>query len=159
MSCIYGPRQFGTEDQGWVAHFLISAIEGRPITVYGDGRQVRDVLHVADAVRAYRSVLKDIGSLSGRAFNLGGGIANAVSLRMVLAEIERLLGHAVPTRYEDWREGDQAYFVADTHRLQQATGWSAQWAWRAGLRDLCDWLMADRAMPQGDRKRVAGAGA
>ncbi|TIR82844.1 MAG: NAD-dependent epimerase/dehydratase family protein, partial [Mesorhizobium sp.] len=73
MSCIYGPRQFGTEDQGWVAHFLLSALSGRPITVYGDGKQVRDILHVSDAVAAYRGVLARIEDLKGQAFNLGGG--------------------------------------------------------------------------------------
>ena len=84
MSCIYGPHQFGTEDQGWVAHFLIRALRGEPITIYGDGKQVRDILHVNDAVAAYRAVLGAIDRVSGRAFNLGGGPANAVSLRAVL---------------------------------------------------------------------------
>src|ERR1700704_482663 len=84
MSCIYGPHQFGTEDQGWVAHFLIRAMRGEPITFYGDGKQVRDILHVSDAVAAYRAVLAAIDQVSGRAFNLGGGPANAVSLRVVL---------------------------------------------------------------------------
>ena len=87
MSCIYGPHQFGTEDQGWVAHFLIRALRGEPITIYGDGKQVRDILHVNDAVAAYRAVLGAIDRVSGRAFNLGGGPANAVSLRAVLDEI------------------------------------------------------------------------
>ncbi|TIW02456.1 MAG: NAD-dependent epimerase/dehydratase family protein, partial [Mesorhizobium sp.] len=77
MSCIYGPRQFGTEDQGWVAHFLLSALSGQPITIYGDGRQVRDILHVSDAVAAYRGVLARIEDLKGQAFNLGGGPRNA----------------------------------------------------------------------------------
>src|SRR5690606_13265857 len=92
MSCIYGPRQFGTEDQGWVAHFLIRALKNEPIATYGDGKQVRDVLHVADAVAAYRAVLARIDDLSGRSFNLGGGVRNAVSLRMVLREIGRIAG-------------------------------------------------------------------
>ena len=90
MSCIYGPHQFGTEDQGWVAHFLIRALRGESITIYGDGKQVRDILHVKDAVAAYRAVLGAIGRVSGRAFNLGGGPANAVSLRAVLDEIAML---------------------------------------------------------------------
>ena len=98
MSCIYGPRQFGTEDQGWVAHFLISALKGQPVTLYGDGMQVRDVLHVHDAVAAYRSLLAGIDDNAGRAFNLGGGPANAVSLRQLLDYIESLVGH-VSTSY------------------------------------------------------------
>ena len=87
MSCIFGPHQFGTEDQGWVAHFLMRALRGEPITIYGDGKQVRDILHVKDAVAAYRAMLGAIERVSGRAFNLGGGPANAVSLRAVLDEI------------------------------------------------------------------------
>ncbi len=114
MSCIYGPRQFGTEDQGWVAHFLIRALEGAPITVYGDGKQMRDVLHVADAVAAYRVALERIGEVSGRAFNLGGGPRNAVSLRMVLDEIARLTGRPCDVSFHEWRQGDQFWFVADT---------------------------------------------
>src|SRR5690606_38122991 len=114
MSCIYGPRQFGTEDQGWVAHFLIRALERRAITVFGTGRQVRDVLHVSDAVAAYRALLGGIDGLSGRAFNLGGGPANAVSLREVLNQIARITGTPPEVTYQDWRQGDQPWFVADT---------------------------------------------
>jgi CDP-paratose 2-epimerase len=143
MSCIYGPRQFGTEDQGWVAHFLIRALRGQPITIFGDGRQVRDILHVSDAVAAYRSVLAHIDSVSGRAFNLGGGPANSVSLRMVLEEIEALTGFDVPVTHQDWRTGDQFYFVADTARLQEAVGWHALVGWLDGLRDLAEWVQAD----------------
>ena len=88
MSCIDGPRQFGTEDQGWVAHFLIRAMRGEPITIYGDGQQVRDILHVSDAVAAYRALLQQIDRVTGQAFNLGGGPDNAVSLRMVLDDRE-----------------------------------------------------------------------
>src|SRR5690606_13084493 len=106
MSCIYGPRQFGTEDQGWVAHFLIKALRGEPITIFGDGWQVRDVLHVSDAVRAYRLLLEQSQSLAGRAFNLGGGPRNVVSLLRMLKQIERVAGCAVETRHEPARQGD-----------------------------------------------------
>jgi CDP-paratose 2-epimerase len=144
MSCIYGPRQFGTEDQGWVAHFLIRALKGEPVTVYGDGKQVRDILHVSDAVAAYRAVLSDIDRLSGRAFNLGGGPRNAVSLIAVLREIERVVGRRFPLAFGDWRQGDQLYFVADTARLTAETGWQARIGWREGLRELASWLRANR---------------
>lgn len=144
MSCIYGPRQFGTEDQGWVAHFLIRALERQPITLYGDGKQVRDVLHVRDAVAAYRAMLDAIDTVKGRAFNLGGGPGNAVSLHMVLSEIEAVLGYAIPVSRAAWREGDQLYFVADTGRLQTELGWRPAMGWRDGLRDLADWLRAER---------------
>ena len=142
MSCVYGPRQFGTEDQGWVAHFLVRAMAGEPITLYGNGKQVRDVLHVDDAVAAYRSVLARIESISGRAFNLGGGPDNAVSLLMVLDEIGRLVSRKVVVEQKEWRVGDQLYFAADTSRLRQAVGWHPSIHWRAGLADLAAWLAA-----------------
>lgn len=150
MSCIYGPRQFGTEDQGWVAHFLISALKGEPITIYGTGRQVRDLCEVSDAVAAYRVMHDRIDTLSGRAFNLGGGPQNAVSLRQVLAEIERVTGIAPDVHYGDWRAGDQPWFVADTSALTEATGWRAQTGWRDGIARLASWLSEHRVRsPQG----------
>lgn len=144
MSCIFGPRQFGTEDQGWLAHFLIRALEGGELTIYGNGKQVRDVLFIDDAVMAYRAVLDRIGDLSGEAFNLGGGVPNAVSLRIVVAEIERLLGRRIPVNHAGWRPGDQPYFVADTRKLEAATGWRRRMRWRDGLHRLAAWLMEGR---------------
>jgi CDP-paratose 2-epimerase len=144
MSCIYGPHQFGTEDQGWVAHFLLRALAEEEITVFGDGRQVRDVLHVRDAVMAYRATLDAIGSVSGQAFNLGGGPGNAISLAMLLAEIGRLAGAAPRVRHAPTRAGDQRYFVADTTRLEQATGWRCGTGWRAGVAEHWDWLARNR---------------
>jgi len=154
MSCIYGPRQFGTEDQGWVAHFLISALKGQPITVYGTGRQVRDVCDVADAVAAYRQVLDRIDAVSGRAFNLGGGPRNAVSLRQVIAEIERITDRSLDVTYDAWRAGDQPWFVADTTALNAATGWTARTEWRDGLRRLAAWL-AENRIPATPRRVIA----
>ncbi|MCB2053146.1 MAG: NAD-dependent epimerase/dehydratase family protein [Geminicoccaceae bacterium] len=143
MSCIYGPRQFGTEDQGWVAHFLIRALEGRPIAIFGDGRQVRDVLYVDDAVSAYLAVRREIGQLRGQAFNLGGGADNAVSLMQVLREIERLTGRPVAIEYGVWRRGDQRWYVSDTRRLYRAVGLSPPVDWRIGLQRLATWLRRD----------------
>ena len=148
MSCIYGPRQFGTEDQGWVAHFLIRALEGKPISIFGNGKQVRDVLHVADAVAAYRTVLTRIGEVNGEAFNLGGGVRNAVSLRLVLREIGRIIKREPAVTWGEWRPGDQHYFVADTARLQAKLGWTAAIGWREGLRDLAAWLIEARGLGQ-----------
>jgi CDP-paratose 2-epimerase len=142
MSCIYGPHQCGTEDQGWVAHFVAAALRGEPITIYGDGKQVRDVLHVDDAVAAYRAVLRDIDRVSGQAFNLGGGPTNAVSLRTVLEEIADCTGSGPTYRREDWRTGDQLYFVADTRRLRDAVPWQPTIGWRDGLRSLAGWMSA-----------------
>jgi CDP-paratose 2-epimerase len=144
MSCIYGPRQFGTEDQGWVAHFLTCVLQGAKISIYGDGKQVRDILHVNDAVAAYRAVMRSIDILKGKAFNLGGGPQNAISINMALREIHRLTGRTVETAKGDWRAGDQLYFVADTRALQSAVGWGPQISWRDGIRDLHDWLVENR---------------
>ncbi|RHZ93915.1 NAD-dependent epimerase/dehydratase family protein [Cereibacter sphaeroides] len=146
MSCIYGPRQFGTEDQGWVAHFLIRALKGEGISVFGDGRQVRDVLHVTDAVAAYRRLMAEVsaGRVRSRAFNLGGGPGNAVSLRQVLEEIGRLTGGPVAVTEEDWRQGDQLWFVADTRALGTAIGWAPAVGWREGLAGLAAWLAEHR---------------
>ncbi|HEV7254280.1 MAG TPA: SDR family NAD(P)-dependent oxidoreductase [Mesorhizobium sp.] len=154
MSCIYGPRQFGTEDQGWVAHFLLRALKGEPISIYGDGKQVRDILHVRDAVSAYRGLLDRIEAVKGQAFNLGGGPRNAVSLIEVLDAIASVTGRQVRTEFGPWRTGDQLYFVADTAKLEHAMGWRAGVGWREGLADLARWLEAHRldrrppAMPQ-----------
>jgi CDP-paratose 2-epimerase len=154
MSCIYGPRQFGTEDQGWVAHFLIRAIRGQGVTIYGDGKQVRDILHVSDAVAAYKAALANISKVRGRAFNLGGGPRNAVSLNQVLAEIGSLLGHQIDVRHEAWREGDQLYFVAETSRLKAELGWRARVSWRDGLQDLADWLSQREGASQRAARQV-----
>lgn len=140
MSCIYGPRQFGTEDQGWVAHFALQALQGRPVTLYGDGWQVRDVLHVSDAVRAYRAVLGAIDTVGGQAFNLGGGADNAVCLQGVLDELAHLTGHDVAVLRGAPRTGDQLYFVADNRKLERAVGWTPRVGWRDGVRDLWTWL-------------------
>jgi CDP-paratose 2-epimerase len=142
MSCIYGPRQLGTEDQGWVAHFLIRALEDRPIRIYGDGRQVRDVLFVDDAVDAYVAAWRRIETVAGRAFNLGGGPANAISLRELLAHIETLTGRRPAVEFGDWRAGDQRYFVSDASAVRRALALSEPRPWRAGVAALAEWLAA-----------------
>ncbi|MHB8283258.1 MAG: SDR family NAD(P)-dependent oxidoreductase [Caulobacteraceae bacterium] len=157
MSCIYGPHQMGTEDQGWVAHFLIQALAGKPISIYGDGRQVRDVLHVADAVQAYVSAWRKIDAVSGRAFNLGGGPANAVSLRQLIAHIEQLTGRPVEADYGDWRAGDQRYYVSDARAAQAALGLETPIDWRSGVADLCSWLDERRDAPADAGRALAAA--
>ena len=147
MSCIYGQRQMGTEDQGWVAHFLIRALEGKGITLYGDGRQVRDILDVSNAVEAYLSAWRNIDRVSGRAFNLGGGPSNAVSLRQLVAYISQLLGRDVPVTYSDWRAGDQRYFVADTRSARLTLGLTPEVPWRDGVEALAAWLAGVRCLP------------
>jgi CDP-paratose 2-epimerase len=146
MSCIYGPRQMGTEDQGWVAHFLIRALRGEPISIYGDGRQVRDILDVADAVQAYVSAWQRIDGVQGRAFNLGGGPANAISLRQLIQHIESLIGRKVELNYSDWRAGDQRYYVSDTSAAKRALSLPEPRPWRAGVAGLAQWLQSEGAL-------------
>jgi CDP-paratose 2-epimerase len=146
MSCIYGQRQMGTEDQGWVAHFLIRALEGEEITLYGDGAQVRDILDVSDAVDAYMAAWANIDRIAGRAFNLGGGPANAISLRQLMRHIAELTGRAPKVSYADWRAGDQRYFVADTRTIQRELGLGSPRDWRDGVAALADWLVEERAL-------------
>jgi CDP-paratose 2-epimerase len=146
MSCIYGQRQMGTEDQGWVAHFLIRALEGKPITLYGDGYQVRDILDVSDAVNAYLAALAKIDEVSGSAFNLGGGADNAVSLRRLLAHVGSLLGRELEIGFSDWRAGDQRYFVADTRSAEAALGLGPKVPWQQGVARLAAWLAETRGI-------------
>jgi CDP-paratose 2-epimerase len=144
MSCIYGQRQMGTEDQGWVAHFLIQALEDKAITIYGDGRQVRDILDVDDAVEAYIRALDRIDDVQGRVFNLGGGPDNAVSLLQLVDHIGAVTGRDLELAFEDWRQGDQRWFVSDTHAATQALGWPRPRGWREGVARLAQWLASDR---------------
>lgn len=146
MSCIYGRGQMGTEDQGWVAHFLIRALEGKPITLYGDGYQVRDILDVADAVEAYVQAWRHIDAVSGRAFNLGGGAGNAVSLRQLIGHIGDITGREVDLSFSDWRAGDQRYFVADTRTAEAALGLGPKVPWRQGVANLARWLAEERRL-------------
>lgn len=144
MSCVYGPLQMGTEDQGWVAHFAISVLDGEPITLFGDGAQVRDILDVADAVEACVQAWRRIDAVKGQAFNLGGGPGNAVSLRQVISVIESETGLTADVRAGDWRAGDQKWFVADSRRAQRNLGLPRPKAWREGVADLIGWLKTQR---------------
>jgi CDP-paratose 2-epimerase len=146
MSCIYGQRQMGTEDQGWVAHFLIRALERRPITIYGDGKQVRDILDVGDAVNAYVGALENIDRVAGRAFNLGGGPENAISLRELIDEIREITGRDVELRFEDWRQGDQRWYVSDTHEARTTLSLPRPRGWREGVARLAEWLAKERGL-------------
>jgi CDP-paratose 2-epimerase len=147
MSCIYGPRQMGSEDQGWVAHFLIRALRSEPISVFGDGYQVRDILYVDDAVEAYLSAWRRMSSVKGRAFNLGGGPENAISLNTLLAYVERLTGRKLSIAYEPWRPRDQRYYVTDASRARRELDWSSPLNWREGVRRLLSWLQTAPESP------------
>jgi CDP-paratose 2-epimerase len=145
MSCVYGPHQFGTEDQGWVAHFLMRALDGRPLTLYGDGRQVRDVLFVEDLADAMLRAHERMPRLAGQAFNIGGGPAHAVSLLELLDLMGEMLGAPPAFDLEPWRPADQRYYVSNTARFTAATGWRPQTPVRQGLERLLAWLLESRA--------------
>ena len=157
MSCIYGQRQMGTEDQGWVAHFLIRALEGKPITLYGDGKQVRDILDVSNAVDAYVEALARIDQVRGRVFNLGGGPANAISLLQLMDEIPHVTGRDIDVRFEDWRQGDQRWFVANTNAARSALGLETPISWRDGVARLAEWLASERGIAIDVHAQVASA--
>jgi CDP-paratose 2-epimerase len=149
MSCIYGPHQFGNEDQGWVAHFLIRALEEQGITIYGDGRQVRDVLFVEDLVDAFLLAHQNLDKVSGEVFNMGGGPPNTISLLELLDSIEALHGQRPEVSFEGWRPADQQYYVSDTRRFSAATGWRPQVAVGEGIQRLFEWLRATRRSGRG----------
>jgi CDP-paratose 2-epimerase len=162
MSCIYGPHQMGTEDQGWIAHFLIRAMSGEPIMICGDGMQVRDVLFVDDLVDAFLLAQANNRTLSGQAFNIGGGMGNTISLIELLKLIETIEGRKPLVQKSDWRTGDQRYYVSDTRKFKAATGWAARVTVREGVGRLHQWIRESRS-PQlaqasegGQRALLAG---
>jgi CDP-paratose 2-epimerase len=140
MSCIYGPHQCGNEDQGWVAHFLLQAMAGKPITIFGDGAQVRDALFVDDLVDAMDVAVANADRLAGRAFNMGGGPANTISLLELLAMIAELEHVAPSVSFDSWRIGDQRSYVSDVRAFTAATGWTPKVDVRTGVSRLHRWL-------------------
>ena len=140
QSCIYGTRQFGIEDQGWVAWFTIAAVLGKQITIYGDGKQIRDVLHVSDLARAYEAVYTHRDVSAGQAFNIGGGPGNTMSLRELLAYLESELGIKIPLQWSDWRPGDQPVFVCNVGKAQRLLGWQPTISVQDGVRKLIHWV-------------------
>jgi CDP-paratose 2-epimerase len=155
MSCIYGPHQFGTEDQGWVAHFLIQAMNDKPITLYGDGKQVRDVLFVEDLVDAFLLARKNIDTLAGQVFNLGGGPQNTTSLLELLDWIGELEGGRPVVSWGNWRPGDQRYYVSNFAKFQAATGWEPKTRMRDGVAQLHEWLREFRSHRTADALATA----
>jgi CDP-paratose 2-epimerase len=147
MSCIYGPRQMGTEDQGWIAHVLRRIHAGEAVTIYGDGHQVRDALDVGDAVDAYMAAWRRIDLIAGKAFNLGGGPANAVTVRDVIACAEKLFDRRARVFFEPWRTGDQRWYVSDTRRARDALALREPLPWRDGFARLADWIAAEGRAP------------
>jgi len=140
QSCIYGTRQFGIEDQGWVAWFTIAHVLDRPITIYGNGKQIRDVLHVTDLCRAYAAAIENREAAIGHAFNIGGGPQNTLSLLELLEFLKSFLGKQSPLSWDDWRPGDQPVFVCDLAKAKSKLGWQPQIGVEQGVRDLAAWV-------------------
>lgn len=150
QSCIYGPRQFGVEDQGWVAWFIIAAVTGSPITIYGDGKQVRDVLWVGDLLDLYQAAIDQIDVAGGRVYNVGGGPENTLAVWSELGPmLETLTGREIPVAWDDWRPGDQRIFVADVDRALHELGWRPQVGKEEGVRRLYEWVVANRGLFEG----------
>jgi len=152
MSCIAGPHQCGNEDQGWVAHFLYSAMRAKPVTIYGDGRQLRDVLYVGDLITAFDRVRSQTQRTGGQVYNVGGGLANSVSLLEIMEDIERVTGSRLGFHTEAARPGDQLYYVTDHGKLSQDTGWHPKVSVPSALRHIYEW---SREHCRGEEERAA----
>lgn len=147
QSCIYGPRQFGIEDQGWVAWFIIATVLGKPITIFGDGKQVRDMLHVYDLVNVYQAAVNHIDTAAGQVYNIGGGAANTLSIwREFGAMLEELRGEAIPVGWDDWRPGDQRVIVCDISKAEKELGWKPKIGVGEGVRQLYAWVTENRPL-------------
>ena len=139
QSCIYGPRQFGVEDQGWVAHFVISALLGRPITIFGDGKQVRDILHVRDLITAFEAAIDHIDVSKGQAYNIGGGPRNTLSLLELIDRLRIKSDREFSVDFDEWRPGDQKVYVSDIRKAKKELGWEPLIGVGVGLSDLRQW--------------------
>ncbi len=147
QSCIYGPRQFGIEDQGWVAWFLIASILNRPITIFGDGKQVRDLLYVEDLLNAYDAVINQIDHAAGRVYNIGGGSDNVMSVWKDFGPIlEENLGHPVNVKSGDWRPGDQRIYVSDIRKAKNELNWIPKVSVKDGIKQLFDWVKTNQGL-------------
>ena len=140
QSCIYGYRQFGVEDQGWVAWFLISALLDKPITIYGNGKQVRDVLFIDDLLEAYAKAVENPDRVCGQAYNVGGGVNNQLSLLEFIVILEKLLGKKITLHYSDWRPGDQKIYVSNIQKMSQHLNWTPKFSPDNGIRLLYSWV-------------------
>ncbi|MCB0309873.1 MAG: NAD-dependent epimerase/dehydratase family protein [Bdellovibrionales bacterium] len=157
MSCIYGPYQYGSLDQGWVAHFVAEAMAGRTITIFGDGNQLRDLLFVDDLVRAMVLAIDNIEVTSGRAFNVGGGPSRALTLLKAISLIEEVLGVKIDVRFEEWRQGDQRYYVSDTALLEELCAWTPTVLPRQGIARLAEWLKSAKKVTQVNKRKSSSS--
>ena len=146
QSCIYGPHQVGIEDQGWVAWFTIAASMGKPLTIYGDGQQVRDVLHVDDLNRLYGLALRRMDRVAGSVYNIGGGPKQAFSVLSAIDLLEQLLRRAIPRSFGSWRPGDQKVYISDISKIQQDLGWEPKIGFKKGLGSLLRWVQSEEKL-------------
>jgi CDP-paratose 2-epimerase len=146
QSCIYGYRQFGVEDQGWVAWFCIRAVLGKPVTIYGDGKQVRDILFIEDLVDAFQAAVARIDVARGRVYNIGGGPENQLSLLELVSSLQRLTGRPLSVSYGDWRPGDQRVFVCDIGKARRELGWAPKVSAPAGIERLYRWIDGNKGL-------------
>ncbi len=140
QSCIYGPHQFGIEDQGWVAWFAIRAMQKLPLTIYGDGKQVRDVLYIDDLIGVYDAAIENIGEATGQAYNIGGGKQNTLSLLELISLLEQMFGYRIDYSFEEWRPGDQSIYISDIRKAKAHFGWVPQVNINEGITKLVGWL-------------------
>ncbi len=150
QSCIYGPRQFGIEDQGWIAWMTIAAVMGKKIIIYGDGKQVRDILHVDDLLDAYDAAIDKIDVAAGQVYNIGGGPENIMSVWVEFGPIlEKLLGKEIPVARDDWRPGDQKVFYADIHKAERELNWKPKIRVEQGVKMLFEWVQENQGLFSG----------
>jgi CDP-paratose 2-epimerase len=140
QSCIYGYRQFGVEDQGWVAWFIIAHVLGKPIMIYGNGRQVRDILFVDDLIDLYELAIANINSVVGQTFNIGGGVGNTMSLLEFVDLLESFSGRKVNYSFSDWRPGDQPLYISDLRKAETFLNWRPRIPVQEGIEKLYDWV-------------------
>ena len=140
MSCIYGEHQFGNTDQGWVVHFIYSTITGKPITIYGDGKQVRDILYGCDLAKLFEKEAENITKISGRVFTVGGGRKNTISLLELITKLENLLGKKAVYSFSEWRPADQKVYYSNIASVKKILGWQPETSVDAGIKNVIDWV-------------------
>ena len=146
QSCIYGPRQMGMEDQGWLAWFTIAVLTGKPITIYGDGRQVRDILFVEDLIDAFLAAIDRIDDVAGQVFNIGGGPECSLAVWSEFGPmLERLFKREIPVTYEDWRPGDQKVFISNIDKAHQQLDWSPTVSPEVGISIMVGWIRENQS--------------
>ncbi|MDI6825939.1 MAG: GDP-mannose 4,6-dehydratase [Candidatus Aenigmarchaeota archaeon] len=146
LSCVYGPLQHGTSDQGWLSHFIISGIFGKPVVIYGDGRQVRDILYITDLARLFELIVKNIKKISGKVYNVGGGSSNTISLLELIQFLKGRLGLELKYSFSKWRPADQRAYYSNITKVKKDLGWSPSVSKEEGIVKTHEWIMNNRHM-------------